>query len=51
MYLARLDEPSERDDRRRRVVEILDDMDARLTNADRAALTTDWLYDDQGLPR
>ena len=51
MYLARLDEPSERDDRRRRVVEILDDMDARLTDADRAALTTDWLYDDQGLPR
>lgn len=50
MYLAQLQVPSERDDLRR-VSEILDAVDERWTDADRAALAPDWLYDDQGLPR
>ena len=51
MYLAQLDQPGERDERRDRVVQILESLDARWTAADRAALSSDWLYDDQGLPR
>jgi len=51
MYLAQLDQPAERDDRRDRVSQILESLDARWTDADRAALTSDWLYDEQGLPR
>lgn len=34
-----------------RVHEILADVDRRLTDADRAALTTDDLYDKAGMPR
>jgi antitoxin VapB len=48
MYLAQLDQPG---DRRDRVKQILESLDARWTDADRAALTSDWLYDEQGLPR
>jgi antitoxin VapB len=48
MYLAQLDQPGERRDR---VKQILESLDARWTDADRAALTSDWLYDEQGLPR
>ena len=33
------------------VPRILADFDRRLTDADRAAMTTDELYDDAGLPR
>jgi len=51
MYLAQLDQPGERDDRRDRAMQILESLDARWTDADRAALTSDWLYDDQGSPR
>jgi antitoxin VapB len=37
--------------RRARIDRILADVDARLTDADRQALSTDDLYDDNGLPR
>ena len=36
---------------RARIDRILADFDRRLTDADRAAMTTDELYDDAGLPR
>ena len=51
IYLAQLDQPDQVDDRRDRVTQILESLDARWTDADRATLTSDWLYDDQGLPR
>ena len=47
--LAQLDEPP-RADRRERVDEILADVHARLSEAQRSALTTDALYDERGLP-
>ncbi|WP_185981635.1 type II toxin-antitoxin system VapB family antitoxin [Skermania sp. ID1734] len=37
-------------DRTRRVGAILEDIDARLTDADRAALGADDLYDESGMP-
>ena len=46
--LRRLD--AEQDERRRRVDEILDDIRGLLTDEDRAALDTDFLYDENGLP-
>ncbi|WP_170853929.1 type II toxin-antitoxin system VapB family antitoxin [Microlunatus flavus] len=46
--LRRLD--AEQEERRRRVDEILDDMRDLLTDEDRAALSTDFLYDENGLP-
>ena len=48
-YLRSLD--AERDARAARLQEVLADFDARLTDADRAAMTTDDLYDEAGLPR
>ena len=51
MYLAQLDQPDERDGRRDRVAQILQSLDARWTDDDRATLTSDSLYDDHGLPR
>lgn len=38
-----------KDERRARIDFILSDIDARLTDEDRKALTTDWLYDENGL--
>ena len=46
--LRRLD--AGQDERRRRVEEILDDIRGLLTDEDRAALNTDFLYDENGLP-
>ena len=46
--LRRLD--AEQDERRRRVDEILDDIRGLLTDEDRAALNTDFLYDENGRP-
>ena len=46
--LQRLD--AEQEERRRRVDDILDDIRGLLTDEDRAALSTDFLYDDDGLP-
>ena len=46
--LRRLD--AEQDERRRRVDEILDDIRGLLTDEDRAALNSDFLYDENGLP-
>ena len=48
-YLAGLD--STRDARAERLREILADFDDLLTDTDRAAMTTDELYDEAGLPR
>ena len=49
-YLADLT-PPDAATRLARVHEILADVDRRLTDTDRAALSTDDLYDDAGLPR
>jgi len=49
-YLADLTQPAAAT-RLARVHEILADVDRRLTDGDRAALSTDDLYDDAGLPR
>jgi antitoxin VapB len=49
--LEELDAESSAESRRRRVERILADIDRRLTDADRLALSTDALYDDAGLPR
>jgi antitoxin VapB len=49
-YLADVVRP-DATQRRTRVLEILADVDRRLTDADRAAMTTDDLYDEAGLPR
>jgi len=49
-YLADLTQPAAAT-RLARVHEILADVDRRLTDGDRAALGTDDLYDDAGLPR
>ncbi|GAA1146349.1 type II toxin-antitoxin system VapB family antitoxin [Ornithinicoccus hortensis] len=51
-YLAGLDAPAAREQRRARVEAVLADIDLRLSDADRAALRRDLedLYDDQGLP-
>jgi antitoxin VapB len=49
--LDELEAESITDSRRRRVERILADIDRRLTDADRLALSTDDLYDEAGLPR
>ncbi len=49
-YLGRLSGPADDAERRRRVAEVLEDVDDRMTPDLRAALTTDDLYDDSGLP-
>jgi antitoxin VapB len=49
--LDELEAESIADSRRRRVERILADIDRRLTDADRLALSTDDLYDEAGLPR
>jgi antitoxin VapB len=49
--LEELEAESSAEIRRRRVERILADIDRRLTDADRQALSTDDLYDDAGLPR
>lgn len=46
--LASLDNDLE--EREKRIDEILADMRSRLTDADRAALNSDFLYDENGLP-
>ena len=49
--LEELEAESGAEFRRRRVERILADIDRRLTDADRQALSRDDLYDDAGLPR
>lgn len=51
-YLATLDAPTESEERQERLTSLLRMIDARLTNADRAAIRRDLknLYDDHGLP-
>ncbi|WP_069164206.1 type II toxin-antitoxin system VapB family antitoxin [Nocardia altamirensis] len=41
---------TEQHNRKKRIMEILADIDARMTPEFRATLTTDDLYDDQGMP-
>ena len=48
--LEELEAESSAESRRRRVERILADIDRRLTDADRQALSSDDLYDDAGLP-
>lgn len=48
-YLRTLN--TEREARAERLHAVLADFDALLTDADRAAMTTDDLYDEAGLPR
>ena len=49
-YLAALQAPADDSERRHRVDAILRDIDARMTPELRAGLTTDDLYDEDGLP-
>lgn len=49
-YLNSLEGPVDADERRRRAEAILRDIDARMTPRLRAGLTTEDLYDEQGLP-
>jgi antitoxin VapB len=49
-YLAELDAPTDGEKAREAVTAILADVDRRLADADRVALSTDDLYDDHGLP-
>lgn len=49
-YLNSLEGPVDADERRRRAGAILRDIDARMTPGLRAGLTTEDLYDEQGLP-
>jgi antitoxin VapB len=49
-YLNSLEGPVDADERRRRAEAILRDIDARMTPRLRAGLTTEGLYDEQGLP-
>ena len=49
-YLNSLEGPVDADERRRRAEAILRDIDARMTPRLRAGLTTEDLYDGQGLP-
>ena len=49
--LEELEAESSAEFRRRRVERILADIDRRLTDGYRQALSTDDLYDDAGLPR
>lgn len=49
-FLAELDAPEDKAARRARIDLILADVDARLTDEDRAAMTADFLYDEDGLP-
>lgn len=48
--LAELDREPNIEDRRAKVRRLLVDVDARLTEDDRARMSTDHLYDKQGLP-
>lgn len=48
--LADLDPEPQVQNRLHRVQRILDDVDRRLTDDDRASMSTDQLYDDRGLP-
>jgi antitoxin VapB len=48
-YLRELD--AARDARTERLRAVLDDFDRLLSDADRAAMSTDDLYDEAGLPR
>jgi antitoxin VapB len=51
MYLARLDDPTEAQERRRRAVMLLEQLDAELDDAARARLLDESdIYDDAGLP-
>lgn len=51
-YLATLDAPTETQERQERLTSLLRSIDARLLDADRAAIRQDLetLYDDSGLP-
>ena len=49
-YLNSLEGPVDADEGRRRAEAILRDIDARMTPRLRAGLTTEDLYDEQGLP-
>ncbi|QIM20602.1 type II toxin-antitoxin system VapB family antitoxin [Phycicoccus sp. HDW14] len=49
-YLAALDRPEQEEAWRQSLDDILARIDARLTDEDRRALTTDDLYDENGLP-
>lgn len=49
-YLESIESPQDDADRHRRVDAILDRMHSLLTDEDRRALTTDRLYDENGLP-
>lgn len=49
-YLNSLEGPVDADERRRRAEAILRDIDARMTPRLRVGLTTEDLYDEQGLP-
>jgi antitoxin VapB len=48
--LADLDPEPQLQNRLHRVQRALDDVDRRLTDDDRASMSTDQLYDDRGLP-
>jgi antitoxin VapB len=48
--LADLDREPQVEDRRARVSALLDDVDRRLTDADRARMGAEHLYDGRGLP-
>ncbi len=50
-YLESLESPDEEAARWQRVGDIVDRMHALSTDEDRTALTTDDLYDENGLPR
>ncbi len=50
-FLSDLGDDAEMEQRRTAVTRILDDVDRRLAGADLAAMTTEDLYDEQGLPR
>jgi antitoxin VapB len=51
-YLASLDAPTQSEETQDRLASLLRTIDARLTDADRAAIRRDLenLYDDRGLP-
>jgi antitoxin VapB len=51
-YLASLDAPTQSEETQERLTSLLRRIDARLTDADRAAIRRDLenLYDDRGLP-
>lgn len=48
--LEDLDTDRVRHERIARMTAVADDFASRLTEEDRAAMTTDWLYDENGLP-